>query len=87
MFGKTGCLITADASEDGNIQPEGLSGYPIALDPDTSAAIAPITPETQEEEVDDAVYDEFEGDEEGHEAEIVVDDAVAEDGWIFDLYA
>ena len=50
-------------------------------------AIAPIAPEAQEEEIDDAVYDEFEGDEEGHEAEIVVDDKVAEDGWIFDLFA
>jgi hypothetical protein len=92
MFEKTGCLITADGSEDEKISPEGLPDYmvppPIALDPVMTLAAPTVAPEGFEEEDDDddAVYDDFEGDDEGREAEIVVDDGVPEDGWIFDLF-
>ena len=30
--------------------------------------------------------DDFEGDDDGRDAEIVVDDNIADDGWIFDLF-
>jgi len=39
-FEKTGCLITADGSEDSKIQPEGLNGY-IVPDPLPSAISVP----------------------------------------------
>ena len=93
MFGKTGCLITADASEDGNIQPEGLSGYVMPPPPPLHWTLIPaqqlhqLHQRRKRRKLMTQFTMIFEGDEEGHEAEIVVDDAVAEDGWIFDLYA
>ena len=89
MFKKTGCLITADGSEDKKIQPEGLPNYtvppPIALDPGTTLASAPGPPEALEER-DDMIYDDFEGDEEGRDVQLTVDNEVDEERWIFDLH-
>ena len=91
MIEKTGCLITADGSEDEKIQPEGLPEYrvppPSILDPDTGTTAAPIPQAVSvEQENDDENDDDFEGDDIGGDAEIVVDETVASDGWIFDLF-
>ena len=66
MLEETGCLITADGSENKKKQLEGLPNYiippPIALDPDTTLASAPASPESPEDR-DDKICDDFEGDE------------------------
>ena len=71
------------------IQPEGLPNYtvppPIALDPDTTLASAPTPPEVLEER-DDMIYDDFEGDEEGRDVQLTIDNKVDEDRLIFDLH-
>ena len=70
MFKKTGCLITADGSEDKKTQPEEFPNYTvlpsIALDPDTTFASAPVPPEALKER-DNMIYDDFEGDKEGRD--------------------
>lgn len=89
MFEKTGCLITADGNEDKKIQPEGLPNQavppPIALDPGTTLPSAPAPPEALKER-DDMIYDDFEGNEEGRDVQLTIDNEVDEDKWIFDLH-
>ena len=89
MLEKTGCLVTADGSEDKKIQPEGLSNYtvppPIALDFETTLASATAPPETLEKR-GDMIYDDFEGDEEGRDVQLTIGKEVDEDRWIFDLH-
>ena len=58
---------------------------PIALDPDTTLASAPALPEPLEER-DGLIYDDFEGDEEGRDVQLTIDNEVDEDRWIFDLH-
>ena len=89
LFEKTGCLITADGSEDAKVFPEGLLNYelqppidigPIAT-PATSSTVPPSEPNIDEEEQDD-----FDVENEYDNVEIVQDDDTANDGWIFDLF-
>ena len=89
LFEKTGCLSTADGSEDAKVSPEGLLNYelqpPIDIDPignpATSSTVPPSEPNIDEEEEDN-----FEGENEYDNVEIVQDDDTANDGWIFDLF-
>ena len=83
LFEKTGCLITAD--EDAKVSPEGLLNYelqpPIGTDPIATPAasltVPPSEPNTDEEEEDD-----FEGENEYDNVEIIQDDDTANDGWM-----
>ena len=83
-FEKTGCLITADGSEDDKINPEGLPNYkvppPIMLDPSTAPPASSIDTENED------VFDDFEGENEMDNVELVAEDVINSDGLIFDIF-
>ena len=86
LFTKTGCLITADGSEDYLISPEGLPDYtvpPVLLEPSISAPqLQPIPSEDAERNAFD-VFDDFEGADESDDFEILEEFDL--DGNIFDV--
>ena len=69
-FQKTGCLITADGSDDDLIKPEGLIGYrvplPLPTQPHKDPALLP-TPDSTPPEQDEITETE------GNEEEVVVE--------------
>ena len=83
LFEKTGCLITANGSEDDKINPEGLPNYkvppPIMLDPSTAPPASSIDTENED------VFDDFEGEKEMDKVELVAD-LINSHGLIFDLF-
>ena len=89
LFEKTGCLITADGSEDAKVSPEGLLNYelqlPIDIDPIATPATSSTVPPS-EPNIDEGQEDDFEGENEYDNVEIVQDDDTANDGWIFYLF-
>lgn len=77
MWEKTGCLITADGSEDKKIQPEGLSGYevppPLQLEPTGATPVSNVVEPMEEEEETNTEDDELQ-EEEGNMLEDNVKD-------------
>ena len=91
LFEKTGCLITANGSEDDKINPEGLPNYkvppPIMLDPSTAPPASSIVPEKDSNDTENEdVFDDFEGENEMDNIELVAEDVINSDGLIFDLF-
>ena len=90
LFEKIGCLITGDGSEDAKVTPERLLNYKlqplIDIDPIAAPATSSTVP-TPEPNVDEqGEGDDFEGENEHDNVEIVRDDDIPNDGWIFDLF-
>ena len=83
LFEKTGCLITADGSEDDKISPEGLPEYkpPPPLDYIEPSTAAPVSNTVAPPTVDPEVYEvadneeENEADNESLHSEELIDDA------------
>ena len=79
LFEKTGCLINADGSED-KINPKDLPDYkvppPILLDPSTAPVELSSVP-GHDSEVEEDVFDDFDGDDEMDDKEIVRDDELS----------
>ena len=90
LFAKTGCLITADASENAKVTPEGLLNYelqpPIDIDPIAAAAISSTVPSPEPNVDEEDEKDDFEGENEHNNVEIVREDDIPKNGWIFDLF-
>ena len=91
LFEKTGCLITADGSEDNKINPEGLRNYkvppPIMLDPSAAPPASPTVPEKDSNDTkNEDVFDDFEGENEMDNVELVAEDVISSDDLIFDLF-
>ena len=90
LFKKTGCLITADDSEDAKLTPEGLLNYelqpPIDIDPIAAAAISSTVPSPEPNVDEEDEKDDFEGENEHNNVEIVREDDIPKNGWIFDLF-
>ena len=77
-FEKTGCLITADGSEDDNINPEGLPNYKvlpsIMLHLSTAPSASSTVPEKDSNDTENEdVFDDFEGENEMDNVELVED--------------
>ena len=90
LFEKTGCLITADGSEDDKINPQGLTNYKvpphIMLDPSTAPPASSIVPEKNSNDTEnEEVFDDFEGENEMDNVEFVAEDVIKSDGLIFDF--
>ena len=90
LFEKTGCLITADGSEDDKINPEGLPNHkvppPIILDPSTAPPASSIVPEKVSNNTENEdVFDYIEGQNEMDKVELVAD-VINSDDLIFDLF-
>ena len=89
LFEKTGCLITADGSEDAKVSSEGLINCellpPVDIDPIATPATSSTVPPS-ESNIDEEEEDDFEGENEYDNVEIVQDDDSVNDGWIFDLF-
>ena len=90
LFEKTGCLITADGSEDDKINPQGLPNCkvppPIMLDLSTAPPASSIVPERDSNDTENEdVFDDFEGENEMDNVELVAD-VINSDGLIFDLF-
>ena len=98
LFEKTGCLITADGSDDHEINPEGLQDYkvppPILLDASTYSPKALPPPEITAEDEDRNIFDmldELDGEEDMENVELLDEDEeidmemneVEENGWVF----
>ena len=65
LFEKTGCLMTADGTNDHKISPEGLPNYVIPppltyVEPTTVGPVSNTVPETQSEQVDEEMETEEE---------------------------
>ena len=91
LFEKTGCLITVDGSEDGKINPEGLPNNkvppPMMLDPSTAPPAFFIVPEKDSNDTkNEDVFDDFEGENEMDNIDLVAEDVINSDGLIFDLF-
>lgn len=71
LFEKTGCLITADGSQDDKISPEGLPEYkpPPPLDYIEPSTAAPVSNTVEPPTVDPEVYEVADNEEEENEAE------------------
>ena len=89
LFEKTGCLITADRSEDKKILPEGLPNYkmpsPIALEAIKITAVALAAAEEYEQE-EEIAFDDFRGENELDDSEIIEDNGQEDDGKILDIF-
>ena len=90
LFEKTDCLITGDSSEDAKVTSKELLNYElqpsIDIDPTpartTSSTVT--SPEPNEDGEDEG--DDFEGEKEHENVEIVRDHDIPNVGWIFDLF-
>ena len=73
-------MINADGSEDNKINPKDLPDYkvppPIRIDPSTAPAELSSVP-GHESEVEEDVFDDFDGDDEMDDKEIVRDDELS----------
>lgn len=80
FFKKTGCLFTVSNSDNNKINLEDLPDYkvppPILLDPSTGLAEQPSIPEN-DSEVEENVFDDFDGDDEMDDKETVRDDELS----------
>ena len=91
LFEKTGCLITAVGSEDDKINPEGLPNYKkpplIKLDPSTAPPAFSIVPQKDSNDTENEdVFDDFEGENEMDNIELIAEDVIHSDGLSFDLF-
>ena len=75
-FEKTGCLITADGSEDEKIQSEGLRNYVFPPSLEISTEVACPIPESADDPDDMEVDDEIEETEKNTEVEPEIEDHV-----------
>ena len=90
LFERNGCLIAADGSDDAKVIPKGLSNYelqpPIDIDlsatPATSSTVPSLEPNVDKE--DDR--NDFNGENEHDNVEIVRYNDIPNDDWIFDLF-
>ena len=88
---KDGCLITADGREDDKINPQGLPNCKvpptIMLDLSTAPPASSIVPERDSNDTENEhVFDDFKGENEMDNVELVAEDVINSDGLIFDLF-
>ena len=81
-------MITADDSKNNKVNPLGLPGYKVPpflqFDPWTVPEQSSV-PE-RDREVEEDVFDDFEGENQMDDTEIVEVDRLSTDGWTFDLF-
>ena len=87
---KTGCFFTADGSEYAKVTPEGLLIYelqpPIHISPIAAPAKSSTVPSPEPSINEEDEGDNFEGENEHNDVEIVWDDDIPNNNWIFDLF-
>ena len=91
LFQKTGCLLTADGSDDELIQPEGLPNYvvppPALIDAMEEVPVATAVEAAVEDDEEDVEPDDFEGDNEDDAMVVDARGEEGDDGWVFNLLA